>query len=191
MITTDTYSALTSATSPSRTYNFSQTGIAWPGEAKKYATTPGYNVSQIVPPPNWQKYSGGYNESNLPDLKSDEHFQNWMRTAGLPTFSKLYGRNDDTTLEKDRYTIIVDLSALLSISVPELNADKPNYRLSCHLVWRYKVHCHLDGVLDWREEPVPGMGIRSCCGTACCPCYPRDNPAYGSPKVSSRYIIDA
>ncbi|OSX64635.1 hypothetical protein POSPLADRAFT_1178196 [Postia placenta MAD-698-R-SB12] len=106
----DTYSALTSTTNPSRTYNFSQTGIAWPGEAKKYATTPGYNVTDIVPPPNWKKYSGGYNESNLPDLKSDEHFQNWMRTAGLPTFSKLYGRNDDTTLEKDRYTIIVDLN---------------------------------------------------------------------------------
>jgi hypothetical protein len=64
-----------------------------------------------VPPPNWAKrFPNGYNESNLPDLKSDEHFQNWMRTAGLPTFTKLYGRNDATVMQKGTYQITVDLS---------------------------------------------------------------------------------
>jgi len=108
----DTYSGLTSTTDSSETYNFSQTNIAWPGEAKKYATSPAYNISDIVPPPNWvAMYPNGYTSDNPPpNLKTNEHFQNWMRTAGLPTFSKLYGRNDDTTLSKGRYQITVDLN---------------------------------------------------------------------------------
>ncbi|CAE6409057.1 unnamed protein product [Rhizoctonia solani] len=91
-------------------YAFSSKNIAWPGEARKYATRPGYtDLSQIVPPPNWRhKYPQGYNESNLPDLKADEHFQNWMRTAGLPTFTKLYGRNDNEPMRRGRYEIIID-----------------------------------------------------------------------------------
>ncbi|KZT03567.1 cell cycle control protein [Laetiporus sulphureus 93-53] len=108
----DSYSALTSTTDSSTVYNFSSSGIAWPGEAKKYATSPAYNISEIVPPPNWHDtYPDGYTEDNPPpDLKTNEHFQNWMRTAGLPTFTKLYGRNDDTTLVKGRYQITVNLN---------------------------------------------------------------------------------
>ncbi|CCM03829.1 uncharacterized protein FIBRA_05978 [Fibroporia radiculosa] len=108
----DTYSALNLTTDTSQTYNFSQTGIAWPGEAKKYAATPGYNLSQIVPPPNWAvRFPNGYTTENPPpNLKTDEHFQNWMRTAGLPTFTKLWGRNDNTTLVKGRYQIAVNMN---------------------------------------------------------------------------------
>ncbi|KAH9951489.1 cell cycle control protein [Amylocystis lapponica] len=107
----DTFSGLTLVDS-STTYNFSESGIAWPGEAKKYAASPAYNLSEIVPPPNWTlRYPSGYSNSTPPpDLKSDEHFQNWMRTAGLPTFTKLYGRNDDTTLAHGRYMISVNLN---------------------------------------------------------------------------------
>jgi hypothetical protein len=101
----------------SQPYALSSKGIAWPGEAKKYATTPtgpgGYaNLSELVPPPNWAlRYPNGYtNESLPPDLKADEHFQNWMRTAGLPTFTKLYGRNDADTMKKGTYRIIIGLS---------------------------------------------------------------------------------
>ncbi|KZT20265.1 cell cycle control protein [Neolentinus lepideus HHB14362 ss-1] len=105
----DTFSNLTMIDSSGNSnggYIFSEQGIAWPGEAKKYATRPGYNSSQIVPPPNWYKrYPNGYNDSNLPNLHIDEHFQNWMRTAGLPTFSKLYGRNDHDTLTQGTYQI--------------------------------------------------------------------------------------
>ncbi|CAE6415595.1 unnamed protein product [Rhizoctonia solani] len=91
-------------------YSFSSKNIAWPGEARKYATRPGYtNLSEIVPPPNWRhKYPNGYNDTNVPDLKTDEHFQNWMRTAGLPTFTKLYGRNDNETMRRGRYEIVID-----------------------------------------------------------------------------------
>jgi hypothetical protein len=93
-------------------YNFSSIGIAWPGEKKKYSSTPGNNFTELVPPPNWQsRFPDGYvNASTVPDLSKDEHFQNWMRTAGLPTFSKLWGRNDSTDMVKGTYNISVQLS---------------------------------------------------------------------------------
>ncbi|KZT66818.1 transcription regulator [Daedalea quercina L-15889] len=107
----DTYSSLTSTTNSSAPYVFSESGIAWPGEAKRYAETPGYSLDEIVPPPNWAKLYPNYTEDNPPpDLQADEHFQNWMRTAGLPTFSKLYGRNDTYDLGRDRYQIIVNMN---------------------------------------------------------------------------------
>jgi len=98
---------------PSTTYEFSDKGIAWPGEKKKYAVTPGYNVSEIVPPPNWMKrFPNNYTTDNVPDLHNDEHFQNWMRTAGLPDFSKLWGRNDNQDMPKGKYNITINMSEL-------------------------------------------------------------------------------
>ncbi|KAG6889790.1 hypothetical protein C0992_004208 [Termitomyces sp. T32_za158] len=95
-------------------YEFSNKSIAWPGEAKKYASAPNaaYNLSDIVPPPNWhQRFPDGYTETNPPpDLRADEHFQNWMRTAGLPTFTKLYGRNDTAPMKKGTYRIVIGLN---------------------------------------------------------------------------------
>lgn len=106
----DTFSNAT-LLSPQGTYAFSSKNIAWPGEARKYATKTEYNPADIVPPPNWhQRFPNGYNDTNIPDLKADEHFQNWMRTAGLPTFTKLYGRNDNDVMQKGTYQITVDLS---------------------------------------------------------------------------------
>ncbi|KAF8626175.1 hypothetical protein AX15_005062 [Amanita polypyramis BW_CC] len=104
------------ANSSEQTYTFSSKGIAWPGEAKKYVSSPikpigGYNLSDIVPPPNWVKRFPNYTDANPPpDLRNDEHFQNWMRTAGLPTFTKLYGRNDNDVMVKGTYRIIVGLN---------------------------------------------------------------------------------
>jgi len=93
-------------------FTFSEKGIAWPGEAKKYSSAPGYSdLSQIQPPPNWiQRFPNGYNESNVPNLHEDEHFHNWMRTAGLPTFTKLWGRNDNDKLLKGTYQITVNMN---------------------------------------------------------------------------------
>lgn len=107
----DSFTAL-AAQDGSSTYTFSEFGIAWPGEAKKYASTPGYSFDQIVPPPNWSKqFPNGYSNSTPPpNLHDNEHFQNWMRTSGLPTFTKLWGRNDGDTLKKGTYFITVDLS---------------------------------------------------------------------------------
>ncbi|KAF9037005.1 cell cycle control protein [Hymenopellis radicata] len=100
----------------SATYNFTTEDISWPGEAKKYTTTPisdsGYSsVSDIVPPPNWMKrFPNGYTDDNIPNLKTDFHFQNWMRTAGLPTFTKLYGRNDNDVMRSGTYQITIGLN---------------------------------------------------------------------------------
>lgn len=109
----------TNSSESSQPYVFSSEGIAWPGEAKKYATTPigpgGYgNLSDIVPPPNWRaRFPDNYTEDNPPpDLRADEHFQNWMRTAGLPTFTKLHGRNDTDKMLQGTYRIIIGLSKL-------------------------------------------------------------------------------
>jgi len=111
----DTFSGLTllnPAAGESPEYTMSEKNIAWPGEAKKYVAQPDYQLSEIVPPPNWRaRYPDGYTESNPPpNLKEDEHFQNWMRTAGLPTFTKLYSRNDSDKLSKGRYQIVVNMN---------------------------------------------------------------------------------
>ncbi|GAA6006909.1 CDC50/LEM3 family protein [Rhodotorula paludigena] len=87
------------------TYNMTDRGIAWPGEHEKYKRTK-YSASQIIPPPYWaERYPDGYTDDNIPDLTQDEHFQVWMRTAGLPTFRKLYYRNDDEDMPSGRYEI--------------------------------------------------------------------------------------
>ncbi|KAI0362750.1 transcription regulator [Trametes cingulata] len=101
-----------SSSDSSQAYNFSEKGIAWPGEAKKYAAAPNYDLSQITPPPNWAlRYPNGYTtDMPPPNLKENEHFQNWMRTAGLPTFTKLFGRNDNDKLLKGTYRITVNLN---------------------------------------------------------------------------------
>ncbi|KAG8810417.1 hypothetical protein FRC18_004070 [Serendipita sp. 400] len=94
--------------STNTTYEFSHTGIAWPGEKRKYAAKTDYKIQDIVPPPNWRdRFPNGYTAENLPNLNADEHFQNWMRTAGLPTFSKLYGRNDGQGMQKGTYELDV------------------------------------------------------------------------------------
>ncbi|KAJ7702428.1 transcription regulator [Mycena rosella] len=99
----------------STTYEFSSAGIAWPGESKKYTSDPVVSgayksYDDIVPPPNWQLRIPSYNATNMPNLKTDERFQNWMRTAGLPTFTKLYGRNDNDKMIAGKYHIIVGLN---------------------------------------------------------------------------------
>lgn len=113
----DTFSNLTNvnpadSSTTTTNYTLSENGIAWPGESKKYVTKPAGDISQLAPPPNWAlRFPDGYNDSNIPDLKSDEHFQNWMRTAGLPTFTKLWARNDVDTLQSGTYQIVAYMSA--------------------------------------------------------------------------------
>lgn len=87
------------------------TGIAWPGDAQKYAKS-SYQNSAVVPPPFWMaRFPNGYTDQNpIPDLSKDEHFQVWMRTAGLPTFRKLFFRNDGETMAAGRYSIDVFMS---------------------------------------------------------------------------------
>ncbi|KOS21392.1 Meiotically up-regulated protein [Escovopsis weberi] len=85
------------------------TNIAWGSDAELYGKTK-YSPSDVLPPPNWAlRYPDGYtNENPPPDLESWQAFQVWMRTAGLPAFSKLYQRNDTAAMEEGRYQIVID-----------------------------------------------------------------------------------
>lgn len=91
------------------TYNMTNDGIAWSSDRELYGNAP-YNAADVIPPPNWQvAYPEGYNEQYpIPNLKEWEEFQVWMRTAGLPTFSKLALRNDIEAMEIGRYEMIIN-----------------------------------------------------------------------------------
>lgn len=112
----DTFSNLNSSNAPTdssgnqnQTYNFSKKGIMWDTEGDLYGETK-YDPKDIRPPPNWvdQYPSDGYaslKKEQLPNLHTDEAFQVWMRTAGLPYFSKLAQRNDNDELEAATYRL--------------------------------------------------------------------------------------
>ncbi|KAH7117763.1 CDC50 family protein-like protein [Dendryphion nanum] len=89
-------------------YQFTNEGIAWESEGKLYQKTK-YEKSAVVPPPNWraQYPEDGYATSGIPDLNKNEAFQVWMRTAGLPTFSKLAMRNDKDTMKFGTYRLAI------------------------------------------------------------------------------------
>lgn len=92
------------------TYNMTEKGIAWNSDKALYGPTK-YNPADITPPPNWYlRYQDGYTSDNLPDLRNDENFQVWMRTAGLPNFSKLAKRNDNETMQCSMYQVDIQNS---------------------------------------------------------------------------------
>lgn len=90
----------------SSTYSMTNKGIAWASDLELYKKT-AYTNDQVLPPPNWQtRYPDGYtNDNPIPDLSTYEEFAVWMRTAGLPTFSKLARRNDVDTMPAGTYEI--------------------------------------------------------------------------------------
>ncbi|KAH9906891.1 lem3 cdc50 family protein [Xylariomycetidae sp. FL2044] len=93
------------------TYEMKNTSIAWESDKALYGPMKSQDYSNIVPPPYWRaRYPDNYTQENPPpNLKEDEHFIVWMRTAGLPTFSKLYQRNDNEALPIGTYSLdIID-----------------------------------------------------------------------------------
>jgi hypothetical protein len=84
------------------------TNIAWSSDTALYGKTQ-YRNDQIAPPPNWAaRYPKGYTDSNPPpDLSTNQSFMVWMRTAGLPSFSKLSRRNDTQAMPAGTYRISV------------------------------------------------------------------------------------
>jgi hypothetical protein len=92
------------------TYSMTDKGIAWSADKKLYQKTK-YDPSQVVPPPNWMlRYPNGYNATNLFNANEDEAFIVWMRTAGLPTFSKLARRNDDDVMKAGNYKVDITMN---------------------------------------------------------------------------------
>ena len=109
----DTFSNPVQLNAQNRTYNMTQRGVAWTSDKDLYGQTK-YTNEQVLPPPNWHlRYPKNYTADNpIPDLHDDEAFQVWMRTAGLPTFSKLAMRNDNETMRSGRYQVVIEDSEL-------------------------------------------------------------------------------
>ncbi|RYO82885.1 hypothetical protein DL764_009536 [Monosporascus ibericus] len=95
-----------------RVYPMTSNGIAWDSDKELYKKTQITDYDTIVPPIYWQdRYpNGSYSEEHPPpDIGEDEHFMVWMRTAGLPDFSKLYARNDEDDMIPGTYSLeIID-----------------------------------------------------------------------------------
>lgn len=89
-------------------YTMTNKGIAWGSDLQLYKKTQ-YTNDQVVPPPNWiLRYPDGYTDENpIPDLSQYEEFAVWMRTAGLPTFSKLALRNDNDVMVAGTYQVAI------------------------------------------------------------------------------------
>ncbi|KAI9634744.1 transcription regulator [Dioszegia hungarica] len=109
----DTYPSVVLVNAPNggadQTYNFTEKGIAWGGIAQNYVATPGYaSPSDVLPPPNWQAQFPTYTE--FPNLRENEHFQVWMRIAALPTFRKLWARNDREVMAEGTYRITANMN---------------------------------------------------------------------------------
>jgi len=98
-----------------RPYNMTNKGIAWASDAALYNPTK-YNAADIAVPPNWAlRYPDGYTDkSPPPNLKEDEGLQVWMRTAGLPNFSKLALRNDNETMQCSTYQVDIEDSTYIA-----------------------------------------------------------------------------
>jgi hypothetical protein len=94
--------------STSENYTMTSKGIAWSSDKKLIKNTK-YNYTDVVPPPNWRrKFGDSYTAETLPNLQDNEAFMVWMRTAGLPTFSKLSLRNDDDVMPACSYRLDID-----------------------------------------------------------------------------------
>ncbi|KAI1438371.1 CDC50 family protein [Xylaria sp. CBS 124048] len=92
-------------------YEWNEHGIAWAADFDLYSPLKNPNFDLIAPPPDWDKrYPGArYTPDNPPpNLKTDEHFITWMRTAALPSFYKPWAFGNET-LVAGVYTVnIVD-----------------------------------------------------------------------------------
>ena len=83
--------------------------IAWESDKELYKKSGYTNVSSVLPPPNWRKlWPDGYSDEFPPPVLEEwEAFMVWMRTAGLPTFSKLYQRNDEDVMKAGTYRVVI------------------------------------------------------------------------------------
>ena len=92
-------------------YIFSEKNIAWTSDLTRITPTQYVDFNQVLPPPNWQNrfVDGKYDAKTIKAIAKDEHLLVWMRTAGLPNFRKLWGKNTTTTIPAGVYSIDVDM----------------------------------------------------------------------------------
>jgi hypothetical protein len=97
---------------------WSEKGIAWKSDVSSKFKNPttetaGWNYEDDVAKGVSSDYYHLYQMyPNFPNLKNEglenEHFIVWMRTAGLPTFRKLYARIDEKLTKGSQYTVKVN-----------------------------------------------------------------------------------
>lgn len=153
-----------------QTYNMTNKGIAWDSDKALYGKTK-YNLDQIAVPPNWIERwpSGRYTVDNPPpNLDEDEEFQVWMRSAGLPAFSKLAKRNDNETMGCGTYRLDIELSMYLDICSYNLLTSG---RLSSHGLRGNEIYHHIHPDSHGWEESIPRHclrgGERDLCPSRC------------------------
>lgn len=97
------------------------TDIAWDSDKELYGKTK-YKPNEVLPPPNWRRlWPDGYKDDlPIPNIEEWEGFMVWMRTAGLPTFSKLYQRNDDEPMRQGTYRVTISDGKFYAPSRPVL-----------------------------------------------------------------------
>ncbi|KAL9026301.1 MAG: hypothetical protein Q9196_005015 [Gyalolechia fulgens] len=110
-----------------QTYNMTNRGIAWDSDKALYGKTK-YKPADIAVPPNWRKQypEEGYSEEHPPpNLEEYEELHVWMRTAGLPAFSKLAMRNDKEKMACGTYRLdITDSTKSILISTKTVMGGK-------------------------------------------------------------------
>ncbi|KAI1756095.1 CDC50 family protein [Xylaria castorea] len=98
-------------TNDSRTYKWNENGIAWESDMDLYEPLKYPNYDLIIPPPNWRnRYPDGKYTAKFPppNLKEDEHFISWMRTAALPSFFKPWAFGNETLVAGTYSVDIID-----------------------------------------------------------------------------------
>lgn len=147
-------------------YEMFNKGIAWDSDKALYGQTK-YHFSDIAVPPNWiERFpTGSYTADNLPpNLHENEEFQVWMRSAGLPTFSKLAMRNDVDWMGKGTYQLDIEMSKSIKSSIQKKISNLPLHtqlivffssRFPRHSLWRHQSHHHLHADHHGREKPLP------------------------------------
>jgi LEM3 (ligand-effect modulator 3) family / CDC50 family len=133
------------------TYLMTNKGIAWSSDKVLIQQTK-YQPWQVVPPPNWyNRYPNGYtNDNPIPNLNEDEAFMVWLRTAGLPTFSKLARRNDTTAMASGTYQLNIDdctclffvFCSLFPSLFPYLIRTFFSPSFGTHLILYLRLSCH-------------------------------------------------
>ena len=158
----------------SETYTMTNRSIAWGSDAELYKKTK-YQYYEVSPPPNWRdRYPDGYTaEHGIPDLAEYEEFQVWMRTAGLPTFSKLALRNDDDVMRAGIYQMdifdcklelpdIISSSDQCSLPRQSLRRDQERLDLNPYCRWWKELllgHCLCRG---WRTLHCAWCFVHHC-----------------------------
>ncbi|GAW16308.1 hypothetical protein ANO14919_057330 [Xylariales sp. No.14919] len=98
-------------TESDRTYPWNEDDIAWDSDKDLYENLTDPNYDLIIPPPNWRKrYPNGRYSADYPppDLKTDQHFISWMRTAALPSFYKPWAFGNETLIAGTYTMDIID-----------------------------------------------------------------------------------